>query len=621
MIEPKPAQVKPRVVSPQTGESVLLEDSIRELIEAGVRGQIWIVGPFGAGKTTALQHLAAIFSTARNLVLVDGICPGEGSASHKELLVCASPTSPPTRDRAYALSPWGDDERIEYLLAWHKDRCASVMTRLKACTDCGVAQGSPELWRIVLDQMAGNESLHDVRSSLRAFLESKLSDPGTKRVVYDFCLSVQTDPSSADQLLKKFAKQGCDETVRRAILHGIVQVLVAAEQIVADLASGSACNYLGKQLPRELIREAASLVMADSTAISCLRNLVSGRKRKFHAMAASMLHIIESGWRPTQECIPLLAGAYLDRTSWPGIHLEKADISGADLRYSNLQEADLKDAIARETDFGNANLRGASLKALAATGANLAKANLSMISAENARFDLANLQGGNLQRARLAGSNFRNAKLIGTSLVSADLRQANLTGAEIEKADFSGANLEGASLCGLKLRQAGSIDVRFARADLSKCDLEGMDLPSADFEGAILEGAYLTGSRMTQANFLGARLCSAGLADIEWEEAILRDADLTGASFHLGSSRSGLVGSPIASEGSRTGFYTDDYNEQDFKAPEEIRKANLCGADLRGAKIEGVDFYLVDLRNAHYDSDQEQHFRRCGAILETRAEA
>jgi uncharacterized protein YjbI with pentapeptide repeats len=148
-----------------------------------------------------------------------------------------------------------------------------------------------------------------------------------------------------------------------------------------------------------------------------------------------------------------------------------------------------------------------------------------------------------------------------------------------------------------------------------------MELSAADFRGANLEGALLTGSSMPNCDFSRASLRQTGLADIDWEGAILRDSDLTGATFHMGSSRSGLVGSPIASEGSRTGFYTDDYTEQDFKAPEEIRKANLCGADLRGAKIEGVDFYLVDLRNALYDADQERHFRRCGAILESRAEA
>src|SRR5262249_26160413 len=97
-----------------------------------------------------------------------------------------------------------------------------------------------------------------------------------------------------------------------------------------------------------------------------------------------------------------------------------------------------------------------------------------------------------------------------------------------------------------------------------------------------------------------------------------RFADLRGVSFHLGSSRSGRVGSPIACEGSRTGFYTDDYTEQDFKSPEEIRKANLCYADLRGAILDGVDFYLVDLRHALFDRKYETHLRRCGAILEDR---
>ena len=152
----------------------------------------------------------------------------------------------------------------------------------------------------------------------------------------------------------------------------------------------------------------------------------------------------------------------------------------------------------------------------------------------------------------------------------------------------------------LESRHAGAEAVRrpvrgcpLQGADLSRCDLEGMELPGASFAEADLSHALLTGSRMPGANFRGARLRAAGLAEVDWERADLRGADLREAAFHLGSSRSGLVGSPIACEGSRTGFYTDDYNEQDFKSPEEIRKANLrrCRSpgseDRRGGLLPG----------------------------------
>ena len=120
---------------------------------------------------------------------------------------------------------------------------------------------------------------------------------------------------------------------------------------------------------------------------------------------------------------------------------------------------------------------------------------------------------------------------------------------------------------------------------------------------------------MPRANFQGASLLGARLADIDWEGANLREADLRQCTFHLGSTRSGLVGSPLAGEGSRTGFYSDDFDDQTYRAPEEIRKANLRGADLRDARINGTDFYLVDLRDAQYTQRQAEHFRRCGAIL------
>jgi len=140
-------------------------------------------------------------------------------------------------------------------------------------------------------------------------------------------------------------------------------------------------------------------------------------------------------------------------------------------------------------------------------------------------------------------------------------------------------------------------------------------MPHADFNCASLAGCLFTGSTIPGGRFYEADLTGAGLAEIEWENADLRYANFSKASFHLGSSRSGLVGSTIPSEGSRTGFYTDEFNEQHYKSPEDIRKANLCGANLVGANVNETDFYLVDLRGARYSGRQRKHFQASGAIL------
>jgi uncharacterized protein YjbI with pentapeptide repeats len=145
--------------------------------------------------------------------------------------------------------------------------------------------------------------------------------------------------------------------------------------------------------------------------------------------------------------------------------------------------------------------------------------------------------------------------------------------------------------------------------------MEDIESPEGQFTKAQLTSAHLTGSRMPRVKMQDANLVGTYLAEIDWAGADLRNADLRGAIFHMGSSRSGLVGSPIAREGSMTGFYTDEREEMYFKRPEEIRKANLRGADLWGAKIEGADFYLVDLRDARLDQTQWQYAKHCGAIL------
>jgi len=59
MITPAVAAVRPRIVSPTTGDALLLEDFVLQSVTSRGRGLIHLEGPKGSGKTTALKHLAA----------------------------------------------------------------------------------------------------------------------------------------------------------------------------------------------------------------------------------------------------------------------------------------------------------------------------------------------------------------------------------------------------------------------------------------------------------------------------------------------------------------------------------------------------------------------------------
>ena len=106
------------------------------------------------------------------------------------------------------------------------------------------------------------------------------------------------------------------------------------------------------------------------------------------------------------------------------------------------------------------------------------------------------------------------------------------------------------------------------------------------------------------------------MAEIVWVDCDLRDSSFKHVAFHLGSSRCGMVDSPYPSHGTRTGFYTDDYDDLHYRPPETIRKAAMVGCDLRGVQLDKTDFYLVDLRGTKFDPKYESHLRNCGAILD-----
>jgi len=617
--------VRPRVLAPETGESLLLHDVVGPIMSGNERGVIRLVGPPGSGKTTALDYLAGLLPPYLSVSLLEDPHPSVfvealsrgWVVSTAESAVGSFVSDPATKLR---LAPWGEDEWIEYLLASDRRTCASVMARLSDAKDeAARLDGIPELWRVVLDRMMADPSIQGPVSALRSELAALLSDAEYRALIQADCfVAVAVNQGNPVRARASILQNHPGERLLRLIRHRPVQLLLAADGIAGAIKHRDESETLAVTLPRDLVAEVASRIADDSQAVDRLRSLITGHDRSVHPMVASLLNALRIGWIPNRPP-PRLTGAYLEAASWPDVDLTRADMRGVDLSEANLSRSRLDQANLEGANLFDAVLRASSMEGATLDKANLYQACLTQVRAEGASFRSAHLAAADLLRANLDWATLVGADLTDARLADARLARTDLRSAKIEGADFSRADLTGAILQDLKLAGAKFTGARFSHADLSRCDLEGMVLPGAAFADANLREALLTGSSMPGADFRRACLQAAGLAEVNWEGADLRGADLREAAFHLGSSRSGLVGSPIACEGSRTGFYTDDYDEQDFKSPEEIRKANLRGADLRGANIDDVDFYLVDLRGAWLDPDQIPHIRRCGAILEARA--
>ncbi|HWG46155.1 MAG TPA: pentapeptide repeat-containing protein [Gemmataceae bacterium] len=615
MIEPKQAPVRPRVLSLPANIPLLLDEEICFFVEAGARGNIAILGCVGSGKTTALGHLATLPSDYPIALLDEPKADPLVNMPDGLVIYTAVAACPVDHLAIYSLAPWNQDDLIEYLLAAHRPRCASVMRRIRV-EDHFLLDGLAELWRIVLDRLASDDALPDVRDALHCHLQEYLTDTDLLERARSACLNVAVMPelSLADGVLE-IVRPGFAESLIRLLRHPPMQRMLATERIAADLHGEAGCDYLAERLPRDLIEATGRLIVGDDRAFTQLHVLLAGPPWS-HAMTASILHAAGASAILRGNCPSQLAGAYLSHVGWPGVQLPQADLRETDLTEADLRRANLMRATASKVNLRQARLMGACLDQFSAEEADLRGADLTGVSADAANFTAANLEQADFTSACLPETRFVDSNLSAAVFRKAILFRVDFTRAILTDADFSSADLKNAVLSGLCLREAHWEEARFTEAQLIGCDLEYMNL-AADFEKANLHGALLTGSTIFGGNFRGACLCAAGLADIEWEGADLRDADLRGASFHMGSTRSGLVGSTIPCEGSKTGFYTDDYDEQTYKAPEEIRKANLCCADLRGAILDGVDFYLVDLRGALYDVKYEEHLRRCGAILET----
>ncbi|MEZ6059790.1 MAG: pentapeptide repeat-containing protein [Planctomycetaceae bacterium] len=612
-MQPSLASVRPRFVSKGTGDSLVLEETVRDAFQHCSSGIIEITGPAGSGKTSAVLHLLAVLSAERDVGLMDRSELSETSGVQRRIIVEVNLHAPPLTNRIarFELAPWGIDEFIEYALAVHPQQHQSIIARLLAAKDRSLLDGSAELSTRVIDRMAENSGITTIAEALRAEIYRLTDSDITKLPPPNVLVGVDALSS-----YKKYARNVPDE-LARLFRHAAARVVACAMQIAAGLNNSCVSGIpAGTNLQNfnELIELTARLMEPDG--VSFLAKALNSRKYSSrHSVLASLLFQCDPTWRPGSPRLDL-SGALLPRADWNAIDLRRYSLDAADLHGAQMKNARLNAATCVGTQFEGASLRNALLVRIQAATADFRNCDLRGTNASLGKFELAKLRKANAATARFSHSDLRRADLTEAIFRDANLSGANLTAATLQFTDLSNADLSDATLVSINLSDARIDGANFEGAVLSHSCLEGLRIADARFAGCRLCHAAMTGSSFPRADFGRADLTGAYLAEIDWPGADLRNADLRGCTFHMGSSRSGLVHSDIASEGTRTGFYTSDNDDHLYRRPEDIRVANLSGCNLRGADIEGVDFFRVDLRGARCDQHQRDQFVATGAILE-----
>ncbi|WP_182867335.1 pentapeptide repeat-containing protein [Rhodopirellula sp. JC639] len=621
MIQPVRSPVAPRVVSPICGDVTPLVDQIEGLLGRGKHVRVRVEGE---GNAEALNHLAVSMPqeiASGRLRLDDESQPFD--EGHETVAVFTSKLIP--CDLVLSLCGWSRDDFIEYLLARHPDQCRSVMSRLEG-ENLRYASGSPAVWRLVLDVMAADPNARDVRSIVLEEVHRRIGKGQRSKALADILMLHSTEALGTLPIECVLPASIADVLSRPEVAFAFTNERFVERLLSPDVADVQA--LLSYRWPLKRLKAVATLIDGSDQIPLRLKKVFGDGQSASAATCATLLCLCDPTWKPsgTQMC---LHGGRFDHAIWPEVDLRSTNLYQATFCGATLRRARFNAACIRSVDFSNSDLQSADFSQPFRGADGGARQRLG--------------DGSDERRTWREATKERPVVLhiLTTSFRNADLSHAILSGRCFQRCDFIDANLTDVRANGVLVDQTLFDGANLSRGDFSKSQFLNADFHDTQIDDAIfycarfvslnldtaaaanvsfqqcdLSDASMTASTLTGCNFHDAILVNAKLAEINWEDCDLRDADLRGCSFHLGSTRCGMVGSPYPSHGTRTGFYTDDLDEQYFKSPETIRKANLCGSDLRGADIAGLDFYLVDLRGAKFDPDQRKQFVATGAILD-----
>jgi hypothetical protein len=263
MIEPKTAAVRPRAIVPEQGPT-LLEDEVRARLDRGDVGLVVLAGKPGSGLSTALAHLASVFSGEPDLVLIDGPPDQAIALIDRRLVICSAIVNHVPRE-IWQLAPWNQDDCIEYLLAAHRAQCASVMHRAES--GARELEGSPELWRCVLDLLAADDSLSGVRQALRRAVEVRLADRGALETARMSCFASVCNPAVVikEELFLEWDRRIGGDALR-LLRHEPARVLLAADHLTSKLRTGQR-KLLSNHFPKTLVDETAAQLCGDEKVL------------------------------------------------------------------------------------------------------------------------------------------------------------------------------------------------------------------------------------------------------------------------------------------------------------------------------------------------------------------
>ncbi len=319
-----------------------------------------------------------------------------------------------------------------------------------------------------------------------------------------------------------------------------------------------------------------------------------------------------------------LTGAIVTSSDLRRLHAAHAKLAGATFSLSRLEGADLRQVRAAALVASYAHLDRADL-----SGADLTLGGLAEMRAREANLRKANLFSADLSGADLRGAGLRDAFLFGTlaagaDLRGADLRGANLTFADLHRADLRGARLAGAKFCDTIMPDGHLRDRRHtcpapskhprgptisippgaAPYTVLKESGEAPQLPGARIHGCViapssvcpdgnLRGAHIRAAFLSYARFLGANFRGADLALGNLSFARLRGADFR---------RAVLAGSA----GVGADFSLSDMSHADMTLADlvgaSLRDVKLRGADARDSNLTRASLRGADLRNARLGS-------------------